>query len=487
MPAAFKGDSRKSINNRKKLRRLRNNTIGRLCFCLWLPIAGLAGCARQATVSAVSTTDPAAVEAEAENAQVPAFPGAEGFGKYTTGGRGGIVYVVTNLNDEGEGSLRKGLRMDVPRIIVFAVSGTIDLESSLDINEGNVTIAGQSAPGEGITLRNYPMKIKGDNVIVRYLRFRMGDKRAYQGDAISANGQKNIIVDHCSMSWGTDEGASFYDNENFTLQWSIIAESLNESVHEKGAHGYGGIWGGRGASFHHNLLAHLKSRTPRFSGSKTTANEEGELVDFRNNVIYNWKANNVYGGERGRYNMVGNYYKPGPATSDSKRDRIVEPYQPYGQFFVSGNYVEGSPEVSQENWKGVDADHPDSALTATPFPVLKVQDQQAEIAFERVLTEAGASLARDAVDQRIVTDVRSGRATHGEDKDGIIDTQEDVGGWPELEKEEAPADRDRDGMPDGWELQHQLDPKDASDASVFTLNEDYTNIEVYLNGLAAAM
>jgi hypothetical protein len=450
-------------------------------------LSGLAACTQQTRVSSVGTADTIRIEANAEDEEILAFPGAEGFGKYTTGGRGGTVYVVTNLNDSGPGSLRKGLRMDVPRIIVFAVSGTIDLESSLDINEGNVTIAGQSAPGEGVTLRNYPMKIKGDNVIVRYLRFRMGDKRAQQGDAISANGQKNIIVDHASMSWGTDEGASFYDNENFTLQWSIISESLNESVHEKGAHGYGGIWGGRGASFHHNLLAHLKSRTPRFSGSSTTANEEGELVDFRNNVIYNWRANNVYGGERGSYNMVGNYYKPGPATSDSKRDRIVEPYKPYGKFFVSGNYVEGFPEVSQENWRGVDADHPDPALTAMPFPVVKIQDQQATAAFERVLAEAGASLKRDAVDQRIVTDVRSGRGIHGKDKDGIIDSQEEVGGWPELKQGEAPADRDGDGMPDAWEQQHQLDPKDATDASTYTLDKNYTNIEVYLNGLAAAM
>ena len=452
-----------------------------VCICAGLQIAGLAACTQQTSVSAVSTVD--SVEVVPEHEQTIAFPGAEGFGKYTTGGRGGIVYVVTNLNDSGPGSLRKGLRMDVPRIIVFAVSGIIELESSLDINEGNVTIAGQSAPGEGITLKNYPMKIKGDNVIVRYLRFRMGDEAAYQGDAISATGQKDIIVDHASMSWGTDEGASFYDNENFTLQWSIIAESLNESVHEKGAHGYGGIWGGRGASFHHNLLAHLKSRTPRFSGSSTTENEEGELVDFRNNVIYNWKANNVYGGEKGHYNMVGNYYKPGPATSDSKRDRIVEPYAPYGKFFVSGNLVEGFPEVSQENWRGVDADHPDSALTATPFPVVKIGDQAAAAAYRRVLAEAGASLVRDKVDERIVSDVQQGKAPNGKDKDGIIDSQEEVGGWPELQGGEAPADGDQDGMADAWEREHQLNPQDATDASAYTLNKDYTNIEVYLNGL----
>ena len=454
-------------------------------ICAGLQFAGLTACTQQTAVSSLVSPDSLGLEEKPATEQVLAFPGAEGFGKFTSGGRGGLVYVVSNLNDSGPGSLRKGLRMDVPRIIVFAVSGTIELESSLDINEGNVTIAGQSAPGEGITLKNYPMKIKGDNVIVRYLRFRMGDEAAYQGDAISATGQKDIIVDHASMSWGTDEGASFYDNENFTLQWSIIAESLNESVHEKGAHGYGGIWGGRGASFHHNLLAHLKSRTPRFSGSSTTANEEGELVDFRNNVIYNWRANNVYGGERGSYNMVGNYYKPGPATSDSKRDRIVEPYAPYGKFYVSGNHVEGSPEVTQENWRGVDAESPDSVLRATPFEVVKIEDQQARLAFKRVLQEAGASIKRDKVDQRIVSDVRNGRATHGKEKDGIIDSQAEVGDWPALKAGEAPADEDSDGMADAWERQHRLDPKDATDASAYTLDKSYTNIEVYLNELLA--
>ena len=451
--------------------------------CLWMTmiLAGMIGCTQQTSVSAVGPADSAGLSEDKE--QVLAFPGAEGFGKYTTGGRGGEVYVVTNLNDSGPGSLRKGLRMDVPRIIVFAVSGTIELESSLDINEGNVTIAGQTAPGEGITLKNYPMKIKGDNVIVRYLRFRMGDEKAYQGDAISATGQKNIIIDHASMSWGTDESASFYDNENFTLQWSIIAESLDESVHEKGAHGYGGIWGGVGASFHHNLLANLKSRTPRFSGSSTTANSANELVDFRNNVLYNWKDNNVYGGEKGRYNMVGNYYKPGPATEEEKRDRIVEPYEPYGKFYVSGNYVEGFPEVSQENWKGVDADHPDSALVASAFPVVPVPDQAATEAYEEVLLQAGASLVRDAVDKRILQEARGGNAHFGEEGNGIIDSQAEVGGWPQLKGGEAPADQDQDGMPDSWEKKHRLDPNNAADASSYTLNKEYTNIEVYLNDL----
>ncbi|AHM58494.1 hypothetical protein D770_01100 [Flammeovirgaceae bacterium 311] len=431
----------------------------------------------------MQATGAATATADQNNEQALAFPGAEGFGKYTTGGRGGKVVVVTNLNDSGPGSFREALRMKEPRIIVFAVSGTIELESSLDINTGNLTIAGQSAPGDGITLRNFPMKIKGDNVIVRYLRFRMGDKKGHQGDAISATGRNNIIVDHASMSWGTDEGASFYNNRNFTLQWSIISESLNESVHEKGAHGYGGIWGGVGASFHHNLLAHLKSRTPRFSGSSTTENSENELVDFRNNVIYNWKDNSVYGGERGRYNMVSNYYKPGPATKESKQDRIVEPYEPYGQFYVANNYVHGFPEVSSENRKGVDIENPDAALVATAFPVEAVTDQPAAEAYEQVLSDAGASLVRDGVDIRIVQDVRNGSAALGKNKDGIIDSQDEAGGWPQLKSGEVPSDKDLDGMPDNWEQKHRLNPADAADASKYTLDDTYTNIEVYLNEL----
>ncbi len=466
----------------KKLTTQKIFTLG-LLACL--PLLGFAACTQQAATAAAVGADTTLAAAPGNNESTLAFPGAEGFGRYTTGGRGGKVVVVSNLNDSGPGSLREALRMKEPRIVVFAVAGTIELESSLDINHGDLTIAGQSAPGQGITLRNYPMKIKGDNVIVRYLRFRMGDKKAYQGDAISANGQKNIIIDHASMSWGTDEGASFYNNENFTLQWSIISESLNESVHEKGAHGYGGIWGGRGASFHHNLLAHLKSRTPRFSGSKTTANEAGELVDYRNNVIYNWKDNSVYGGEKGQYNLVANYYKPGPATAKSKKERIVEPYAPYGEFYVADNHVDGAPEVSLENRKGVAIDFPDSALVAAPFAVAEVTAQPAAEAYEQVLLQAGASLARDPIDERIISEARTGSAAYG--KNGIIDSQEEVGGWPELEKGKASADQDGDGMPDRWEEEHQLNPEEASDAARYTLSKLYTNIEVYLNELAKPM
>ncbi|MBF9255056.1 pectate lyase [Pontibacter sp. 172403-2] len=452
----------------------------------------LAGCSQKvATTAATPAADTATVTVATvpapETQRALAFPGAEGFGKYTTGGRGGQVVIVTNLNDSGPGSLRDAIQKHGPRTVVFAVAGTIPLESPLDINNGDITIAGQSAPGEGITLRNHPVSIKADNVIVRYMRFRMGDTDMEQADALGANkGRENIIVDHCSMSWATDECASFYRNKNFTLQWSIIAESLNQSVHEKGAHGYGGIWGGKGATFHHNLLASNTSRNPRFSGSSSTPNTPDELVDFRNNVIFNWRHNSTYGGERGRYNMVNNYYKPGPATIASKEERILEPYRPFGAFYVSGNYMDGSPAVTQNNKLGIEAEHVDSVVVATAFPVEAITQHPAQEAYEQVLARAGASYRRDKVDERIVQEVRTGKAPYGQKNDGIIDSQKDVGGWPELASGTSPEDSDQDGMPDAWEQTHGLNPGNAADATQYKLSKQYTNLEVYLNSIVAA-
>ncbi|KAA8481406.1 hypothetical protein BDE36_0683 [Arcticibacter tournemirensis] len=417
-------------------------------------------------------------------AQQLAFPGAEGFGKFTTGGRGGKVLIVSNLNDEGEGSLRKAIQAKGPRIIVFSVSGTIALESPLDINKGDLTIAGQSAPGDGICIKNYPVSIKSDNVIIRYIRFRMGDEKKIAADALGANkGNNNIIVDHCSMSWATDECASFYRNSNFTLQWCIISESLNSSVHQKGEHGYGGIWGGEGASFHHNLIASHKSRTPRFSGSSTTPNSENELVDFTNNVIYNWEANSVYGGEKGRYNIVNNYFKPGPATASSKRTQILNPWSPYGRFYLNGNHLDGNKAISKDNWGGVKADHPDSARTLNPFKVESLACQNPEKAYTAVLDFAGASFRRDAIDTRIANEVKSGSSGLGTQKNGIIDSQNDAGGWPELKSQPAPTDTDNDGMPDAWEKKNGLNPSDPLDSSAYTIDKNYTNVEIYLNNL----
>ncbi|MCC9137247.1 polysaccharide lyase family 1 protein [Pontibacter silvestris] len=451
-----------------------------ILLCLGAQVVVFSGCAQQQP-SGVS------ISQEPEDKQPLAFPGAEGFGKYTTGGRGGEVYTVTNLNDSGPGSLREAIWKKGPRTIVFAVSGTIDLEAPLDINNGDITIAGQSAPGDGVCLRNYPVSVKADNVIIRYMRFRLGDKKAQEADAIGGTkGKSNIIIDHCSMSWATDEGASFYSNKNFTLQWCIIAESLNQSVHHKGDHGYGGIWGGEGATFHHNLLANHNSRNPRFSGSSSTTNSADELVDFRNNVIFNWKNNSIYGGEKGRYNLVNNYLKPGPATLESKRDRILEPYAPYGQFYVAGNYIDGFANISDDNWDGgIQCEHPDSVKAEHPFSVVAIKDHEPGRAYELVLAQAGASYKRDAADARVVNEVRSGKPSSGKEGNGIIDSQGDVGGWPELKSLPVPADADSDGMPDAWEKKHQLNTKDKSDAAAYTLDDQYTNIEVYLNSLVS--
>jgi len=421
-----------------------------------------------------------------------AFPGAEGAGKYTTGGRGGTVYEVTNLNDSGEGSFRQAIQKNETRTIVFRVSGTIELGSDLDIHYGNLTIAGQSAPGDGICIKGYPVSIKTDNVILRYIRFRLGNLHNVQGDAFSCRNRKNIVIDHCSFSWATDETASLYELHRATVQWCMITESLNHSVHEKGDHGYGGIWGGDTVSFHHNLFAHNLSRNPRFNGARYQVTWT-DLVDFRNNVLYNWGDNSIYGGEKGKHNVVNNYFKPGPATKKSVRNRVLnittsENY-PYGVFYVSGNYMHGNPAVTSDNWNGgVDTEAAVSMVKASQaFYAEVIPEQSAQLAYEAVLNFAGASLARDEVDTRIISEVRNGTATYTgrySQRPGLIDSQEDVGGWPELSSLPAQADTDHDGMPDVWEEKHQLRPTDQSDGSKYSLNQLYTNLEVYLNELA---
>jgi hypothetical protein len=429
-----------------------------------------------------------------------AFPGAEGFGHKTTGGRGGQVLFVTNLNDSGAGSLRQAIMTPGPRIIVFKVSGTIALNSNLTISQGDVTIAGQTAPGDGITLKNFPVFVGADNVIIRFMRFRLGNEKQVEDDAIWGRYRKNVIIDHCSMSWSTDEAASFYANQDFTLQWCIISESLNNSLHAKGAHGYGGIWGGDRASFHHNLIAHHKSRNPRFNGWRSGTNNgpyPNEHVDFRNNVIYNWRDESAYGGENGTYNLVNNYYKAGPATPGSKTMRVMrvsresnELYAPgYGQFHIQGNFVVGNTTVSADNWNGgiVYDGGTTKALVQLLSPISHQMTTQhtAQQAYEAVVDHAGASLVRDAVDLRVIEEVRQGTATFNGSVSGwpgLIDSQEDVGGWPELESLPAPVDTDGDGMPDAWEIARGLDPT-VPNANGRNLSTAYDNLEVYINSL----
>ncbi|WP_313386240.1 pectinesterase family protein [Chishuiella sp.] len=409
---------------------------------------------------------------------IPAFPSAEGFGRYSSGGRGGEIYIVTNLNDSGEGSLRKGITKKENRTIVFAISGTIFLKSPLDINHGNLTILGQTAPGDGITVANYPVTLKSNNIVLRYLRFRLGDLAKVEGDALGGRNIENIMIDHCSMSWATDENMSFYRVKNLTVQWSIIAEALNKSVHQKGAHGYGGIWGGEPASFHHNLIMSNNSRNPRFSGSESTVNPEDEMVDFRNNVIFNWGDNNIYGGEKGKYNIINNYFKSG--TISKHKDRIINPSIPYGQFYVNGNFIEGYPKITTNNWDGgVQTENPLLAKAKEEFGKNEIKTHTAQETLQLVTKYAGASLKRDEVDNRLINYLTNG---YPKNISGIINSQNEVGGFPILNSKITNIDSDKDGLPDDWEKANNL-KIGIKNGSNFDLSSQYSNIEVYAESI----
>lgn len=330
-------------------------------------------------------------------AQAPAFPGAEGNGRFVTGGRGGKVVHVTNLNDSGEGSLRSAVSGSDKKIVVFDVGGVIALSSDLSIGD-NTTIEGQTAPSPGITIRYYTVRPRANNII-RFIRFRRGEEKSTNdgADCIWQRNYTGIILDHCSMSWSTDELASFYDNNNFTMQWCMLGEGLN-SGHSKGAHSYGGIWGGKLASFHHNFLGFVQNRVPRFCGARynwqgyknnkeySTYNwksaVEAENVDFRNCVMYNWSSGGCYGGPGGGHiNMVNNYYKAGPATANktqvtqitvgakgnSEENSIF--WGLASQYYINGNYVAGAPAGQQENydWKGVSIDGKHYTIDDMPY------------------------------------------------------------------------------------------------------------------------
>jgi pectate lyase len=437
---------------------------------------------------------------------VIAFPGAEGYGKYTTGGRGGKVFIISNLSDKGPGSFREAAEAKGERMIVFAVAGTIHLETKLSIR-GDVTIAGQTAPGDGICLADNSVSLGGDNIIIRYIRFRMGDKYQSQAGMVDGSGgddafggfkRNNIIIDHCSMSWSTDEVFSVYAGDSTTLQWNLISEPLNYSYHfETGdkdweRHGFGGIWGGLHLSAHHNLFAHCNNRTPRFNGIRHTPTE---FVDYRNNVIYNWGGNNIYAGEGGNYNMINNYYKYGPSTFEGVRHRIVTPYKlsniPFGKFYVKGNHLEGRPDVTADNSlgvifnQGIEEDKKNYLIT-NEFPAELVTTQTAIEAYDLVLKYVGASFRRDTLDERIINDVKNRTGKFIDVQGGYphgTAYELTVNAWPSLKSIPAPPDADKDGMPDDWEKKNGLNPADASDAGKISSHKFYTNIEVYINSI----
>lgn len=409
---------------------------------------------------------------------VPAFPGAEGFGAFNPGGRGGRVLRVTNLADFGPGSLRAAVEAEGPRTVVFDVAGIIELESRLVIANPYITIAGQTAPGGGVTLANYPTIITATDVILRHLRFRLGDAAGQQEDALEIKGT-NVIVDHASATWGIDETLSVSDAHNVTVQWSLIAHSLNRSIHEKGAHGYGSlVRGERGASysFHHNLWAHHRSRMPRPGNYLSHKLDPlGLLADFRNNVIYNWEGSypgaNYDTDSISRYNFIGNYYLPGQNSGDTWAFRDENPY---AQAFFQDNYMDG--KLPEDPWSLVRGWGPwtEGYKLQEELPVAPVTTQSAPEAFKSVVAGAGA-FPRDAVDTAIIHSVLRGSGR-------IIDSQAEVGGWPQVESGQAEKDHDQDGIPDWWEQQNGLDPHDPSDAQELSVS-GYTHLELYLNSL----
>ena len=506
----------------------------------------------------------------------PAFPGAEGHARYITGGRGGKVIHVTNLNNSGTGSFRSAVSGSTKKIIVFDVAGVIPLSSKLTIGD-NTTILGQTAPYPGITLRYYTVQ-PGNNNIIRYIRFRRGQEKDIDdgADASWQRQKKGILFDHCSFSWSIDEVASFYDNNNFTMQWCTVAESLTNPGHSKGAHGYGGIWGGKLASFHHNMIAHVVNRGPRFNGArygytgytnnsmystyKWANTVQAENVDFRNCVMYDAQGTCYGGPGGGQINIVNNYFKAGPskalstktingvkygistgkergnqeritivtvATSGNAEEKHPELYDMTSRYYISGNTTETTSGTKKQNrdWAGVTYDsgvftingevyskdvknfygdavphvaNSDGEMCVRikmdePCPTGDVTSHTAANAFNKVLEYVGASLYRDNVDARYVEEAKTGTCVYKGSttkSPGLIDLVSDVNGYTEANFETGTRpkgfDTDKDGIPDEWETANGLNPNNASDAVLYTLDTEkrwYTNIEVYANSL----
>lgn len=440
-------------------------------------------------------------------AQPLAFPHAEGFGRFSAGGRGGDVYHVSTLDDYNPkvdkpiiGSLRYGiLSQEGPRTIVFDISGTIQLKEELRGTKSYLTIAGQTAPGDGITLRDYTFKLTGQegepihDIIIRFIRLRLGDETRQSGDGLSTNWVNDLILDHISAGWTIDCIHDLRDASRFTMQWSVFAQALNNSTHNKGAHAmlssYSHLYGN--VTVHHNLMASSRNRHPTLGGGNRT--DTTAIIDFRNNLVFNWESGTNFG--QCRHNLINNYYKPGESTSYKKNKplRMKSERATSGVGYLSGNYFVDAPkEFNADNYTALDYN-----LYGTPSPTnnyigttralfeSKVpfvfgddlpKTDSPKTTYKIVLERAGASLVRDAVDNKVIAGVKDGT-------NRLIDSQIQVGGWPELKSKPAPIDSDGDGMPDKWETTNKLNPSDPKDRNNYTLNKSYTNLEVYLNSL----
>ena len=402
------------------------------------------------------------------------------------------MYAVTTLDDDGPGSLRDALR-EGDRTIVFRVSGTIVLSSELMLTRPNVTIAGQTAPGDGICIRRFPLRLRGvHDVVIRHLRIRVGDEAGRPLDGLEVRDSHDGMIDHCSVSWTIDEALStWHGTRHLTVQWCLISEPLHRSVHRE-PHGFAASLGGVETSCHNNAFVHAAGRNPSIAGGD---HDHTIRMDYRNNVVYNW-LHRACDGKPRSVNVVGNFYKPGPATRPDARRRIVRiddnmarysTFEP--RWHVEGNVVAGEADLTDDNWDGgvqfVGGTTEAKNRERVAFPFAPVATQSAVDAYRLVLAGVGATRpARDVVDSRVLRDVAAGTATCG--TKGIVDRPTDAGGWPRLESAPAPVDTGRDGMPAEWEARHALDGNDPDDRNGHHGDAEYTNLEMYLNAVAEA-
>jgi hypothetical protein len=425
-----------------------------------------------------------------------AFPDAEGYGRFAQGGRGGDVYIVTNLNDSGKGSLRKGIdSVKGPRTIVFTVSGTIALRSPLEVENSYLTIAGQTAPGDGICLKDHGINFSEvSNIIMRYVRIRLGDQNkgtSNGADCITSSKISDVIFDHISAGWGIDAIHDNREGGNFTLQWSIYGETLHDSIHyKKEPHSKLGSFREttKNISIHHNLLHSTHSRHPSMGGAELTPADL--IIDFRNNLIYNSGGQTNLGSAR--RNVINNYYKNGPDTKSRDfplRVKAKPGKGPSPKGFAAGNVFTWSQDWTTDNYSAIQyVQNGDKYLSTSqaewelPGELVlgadKPKTDTAEAAYRRVLKYAGASKSRDACDRRIIDEVKTSTGN-------VPDSQKDVGGWPTLRSLSGPADNDKDGMSDAWETANSLDPYDAEDRNNDRDSDGFTNLEEYINSLVA--